>query len=526
MSIFATAFDRALNRLGYVRARPAETVEFENRAGLFELNELLYSGQAYNPTGAGGALESILREAAGPNFCDVNRFRIFPFFLPFKPIVDAYQNVLPGTWGVEQIRPADEYDGKPINDAIRRPLTEIWRASNFDTNKALLIQLAANLGTVGMRVTARPASEDGSKPARVAIGVDHPSRLFNFEEDADRNVTAVCLKYELKVNRGTLSDPDWQSVDVVEEITKEDFSVTHDGKQQLEDARRVNGLGFCPYVVLRHKPNALSPYGDWAYKGAETAIHRINWRISRQDKSVDRHQFPKWFGAAGGRAPTTDVTMGEESMTYVQTSPDTPPPILQAIVPQIDQESSRLFWQDLRDLVRTLQPEMNLNDVKMLANISGEALAQVLKPTEQAIVGVRPGYHHAIIRAMQMALSAGVVVGAWDLGTGTGNVEASDRAYREGLENFQFAPLPALPETPGQRTANANADVADKMAKLDLMGKAENVTSISRKEVLRVGGYTEEQIRRLQREQRREDATVNVPDGTDTIPGDGSNTQQ
>ena len=44
-----------------------------------------------------------------------------------------------------------------------------------------------------------------------------------------------------------------------------------------------------------------------------------------------------------------------------------------------------------------------------------ETLAQALKPTEQAIVNARPNYLHAIVRMFKMAVSAGVVIGAWDV---------------------------------------------------------------------------------------------------------------
>jgi hypothetical protein len=500
MSFFSNTADRLANLFGYVRAKPEETVRWENREKLFAVNELLYSGGIYRTRANGGALEDVLKTYVGHAYCDPNLFPIQPAFMPFRPIVDAYQNVLPGNWG-ETIKPAGTFDGKPINPKLIPALSAVWRMSNLDTAKMMLFRWAANFGTVGIRITAREQLND--VPARVSLNIDHPARLFNFEEDSEGNVVAVCLKYKIAVNHGTLAEPDWATVEVVEEITKDGFSVRHDEIEQLNDGQRANRLGFCPYVILRHKENE-TPFGDWAYKGSEAAVHRINWRISRQDKSIDRHQFPRWFAAAGGKAPTTDINMGDDQLVYVQIAPDTPPPILKAIVPTIDQSEARAFWQDLRDMLRMTQPEMNLNDVKLIAGISGETLAQALKPTEEAITSVKPGYQHALIRALQMAVSAGIVVGAWDIGTGTGSLANSDQAFRTGLENFEFAPTPSLPLSTAEKLQQPLIEQASTNAKLDTANKAAKLP-VSEAEQLRLAGYDQKGIDKIQLERKTQD---------------------
>ena len=49
-----------------------------------------------------------------------------------------------------------------------------------------------------------------------------------------------------------------------------------------------------------------------------------------------------------------------ELRTYVQTVAGTPPPILQAIVPDLDQAGAQAFWMELRDMLRGRQPELRL----------------------------------------------------------------------------------------------------------------------------------------------------------------------
>jgi hypothetical protein len=510
MAIVSNIIDRVASYLGYVRAASGDVVRYEVRDSLYQINEMLYTGSIYQTNHNGGALERVLTTYFGDAYCNVNKYRIKPFLMPFKEIVETYQHVLPGTWG-DGVSIADKVNGKPIADAIREPLAKLWASSNLDTEKSKIIRWAANFGTVGLRVTSNAAN--GLKPARVAINADHPSRLFNFEEDAEGNVTAVCLKYTLPINYGTLAEPSWEMVEVVETIDKAEFSRTYNAKEQLDDAQRANTLGFCPYVVLRHKDNG-TPYGDWAYRGSEETVHALNWRITRQDKSIDRHQFPKWFGAAGGAAPITDVDMGDEAMTYVQTMPGTPPPILQAIVPQVNQTAAQAFWTELRDMLRGRQPELNLNDVKLLGNTSGEALAQILKPTEKVIGDARPAYWHAFTRAMQMGLSAGVQVNAWDLGTGSD----ADAAYRTGVEDFTFAPVPLLPATAQQLLVQAQASTAEAKAKLQ-NAQAGAAIGLPRNELWRIAGYSDQDIPKLTGEVR-DQSTLPAEVGGATFPAD------
>jgi hypothetical protein len=247
-------------------------------------------------------------------------------------------------------------------------------------------------------------------------------------------------------------------------------------------------LGFCPYVILRHRDNG-TPWGDWAYKGSEAPIHRINWRISRQDKSIDRHQFPRWFAAAGGKKPGSQP-MGEDDLTYVELAKDTPPPFLQAIVPQIDNAAAQDFWTELRDMLRGAQPELNLNDIRLLSNVSAEAMAQAKQATENALRSVLPNYQHALIRAMQMALSAGFVSGAWDIGNSN-----PDEAYKSGAEGFDLASYPVLPPTVYDRVQQATADTAAESARLKNARLAQGI--VSQDEQLRIAGYSDDQFKNV-----------------------------
>lgn len=526
MAGFWTGFtDRLFGLLGYVRATARDAaVSPPTRHAIYRVNELLYDNKVYAPRAYGGALEDVLAwyfgQHAGSNV------RVVGHFLPCKEIVDLYAgNVLPGVWGgPDGVKVDKDVDGRPVNpallpppyaaeqgaDAPDDPLTRIWRDSNLDTAKGTLCRWAANLGTVGLRPVYDPDAD------RVTVQADHPGRIFDVEEDSDGNVTAVCLKYHVPLNRGTAVLPVYEQVEVVETLDKEGFSRTLNGQEQIPDDRRKNRWGFCPYVILRHRDNGTL-FGDWAYKGSEDQIHAVNYGISQQSASILRHLLPHWFGSAAGQPPTT-MDLGGSKMSFVQRGPTDPEPFLQAIVPNVNHADAQGFWMALRDLLRGRQPELNFNDVRLIAGTSGETIAQVLKPTEGAVKSVRPAYSHAMIRVLQMGVSIGSEQRLWDVGAGTGP-ESGDRAYVKGLLRFRFAEMPALPQTAASRLNDANAKVAEENAKTARSSALAD--AVSNNERLRLAGYTDEEIAKINEERATQDAVPTGPGAADGSQGAG-----
>jgi hypothetical protein len=140
-------------------------------------------------------------------------------------------------------------------------------------------------------------------------------------------------------------------------------------------------------------------------------------------------------------------------------------------------------------------------------------------PAESVIERAKAQYEHALKRAMQIALSEGIRIGLWNIGTGTGTAQNAEKAYLDGLEDFEFAPRMPLPQTVYDKIQSVTAENAQSAAKIDLMAKAESVTSLSSSEVLRQGGYNDVEIAKIKAEKSQEDSTVNSADGTDTLNG-------
>jgi hypothetical protein len=488
-SIIKSGIDGFWSLVSYMRAtKTIRQVSPDVRATTFAVNEQLYDNTIYEPACVGGMSEWLLKNYFGitkevPGFAG--------YFNPVKEVVDAYQNVLPGQWG-QDLRPVAIEQGQDIDPQLLAALSLIWRDSNLDSEKQMLQRWAANLGTVGLRVVTY------RKSGRVAVKIDHPGRLFDVEEDAEGNVVAVTLKYTLPINVGTGMDPIYEQQEVVEEITRDSLSQTIDGVQQIPDDDRTNSFGFCPYVILRHRDNGTI-FGDWAYKGAERLIHRINYRIARHDVAVDRNLFPRWWGTAGGKKPEV-LDLGGEKFTYVQNVAGMPPATLEALVARLQHGEIMAFWKELRDMLRGPLPELTLNDVKLLSNISGDALQRVLAPAKAAIEAVRPNYDHALIRAMQMAVSIGMDTGAVQMGGG------GDAAYHAGKLNFRLADRPALPQTLQDRLDQVKVDDAKKLSKLTVAKMAQSL-GVDKKQVLIEAGYSEKEADDILKRKSETDVT-------------------
>jgi hypothetical protein len=518
LSRFPTTLRKLLrpveNARRYGDAEPFD-FEWETRSDQYAQNKAMLDNTIYDLQAEGGFREAILERLFGVTQVDSQGVRLAGNYNPTRNIVDAYQNVFRGNWG-QEIKVADTVDEKPVNPALvtdDSPLRRIWRWSNLDTQKQILQEWAANLGTVGIRIVA-VADPDPLK-RRVTLQFDHPGTIIDFDEDDRGNVTQVLLRY--KALRGPLGERRYD-VDVEELITKEEFVQTIAGNETM---RSPNGLGVCPYVILRHRDDGHE-FGKWAYAGTEDLIHQINWLISNQGESIVEHGWPTWFATAGGNAPQT-FEFGRKKVAYVKTDPNTPPPSLEPLVAPLNQADARAYWERLLNMLVDRQPEMVVSNIESLSGQSGETIAKLLIPAEMAIERAKSQYEHAIKRAMQIGLSEGIRIGLWDLGTGRGTAEAADRAYQQGMEDFDFVPRRPLPETVYDKIQSVTAENAQASAKLNLMSKAESVTNLSGKEVLRQGGFDKAAIAKIRKEKAQEDATAASSDGVDTVGGNGQN---
>jgi hypothetical protein len=441
------------------------------RLDKYLFNRAMLENKAYWLEARGGWRETILKDTFAITCTEETK--LVGVYNPVRAIVDVYQNVFRGSFG-QDIKIDDKVDDLDVNPLLvkpqdgRRPspLRQIWKSSLLDTEKHTLQEWAANLGSVGLRIVARNNIDPAQQ--KVFIQVDHPATIAEIGEEGG-NVVWVELKYnDVLVEPGSSMH---QVVEVREVLTKTRFVKEVGGKNVLEPDEQRNELGVCPYVLLRH---GGSRFGRWAYAGSEDIIHWINWIATNKGESIVEHAWPEWFAAAGGNAPE-EFQFGRSRIKYVKMDPDTPPPMFEPKVANLDYAGSLAYLVELITRLMERNPELIIAGIKVLAGQSGETIAKLQTATEQLILRARSQYENAVIRANQIALSEGIRMGMWDIGTGSGNTESADRAYKEGFEEFAFAERAALPPTAFDQVQQANADTARQSAKLSLAKQAQGV---------------------------------------------------
>ncbi len=415
-----------------------------------------YNGDIFQPLNYGGIREYINDSMGALRSADLDGH-----FNPVKRAVNCYRNVYLGSLGTEiLIEPEDE--GEDVSEELREAIHQIWRASKFNQAKQEYTDFSAGMGRCGLRIGAEDAEPDEfgvMKPPVVRIEVDDPRRIRSIKLDRQDNVEWVELEYMVNeagpsvdgISNGTAPT----DMHVIREVlTDREFVKYRDGAFV---SRTPNELGFCHYVLNRHEP--VSGPGAAAlpcFYSSISALNRINGVLSNLNRHIQNSARARWLIGAAGDPPTGGVDMGGDmTAIYVKISQETPTPFMQAIVPKLEiADAVNLVAMEM-DEIRDRQPELKATDGKFLSNQSGATVAELREAAASLIITARTRYDDSLIRAIKMALSWGVYLKMWNLGSGTGSPEAADRSFRSGDEDFKFNQRPALPVTEVAKTGQA-----------------------------------------------------------------------
>jgi hypothetical protein len=487
----------------------SDDADHSARVQQYRYNEAMLGNTVYHRY-PHGYRDAILINVLGFNSDDCADARLTGWFNPTRTIVDAYQNVFRGPFGRE-VKLNEKVGTRDVNPLLlddekadrESPVRQVWRWSNLDTAKQSIQEWAANLGTVVLRI--KVTGNDARR--RVMVEPLHPSYVRGFASDDRGNVTAAELCYPATtwaVGEGT------RDVEVREVFTKARFLQEINGTKTTDEP---NALGVCPIVILRHGDDGHD-FGRWAYHGTEDIIHGLNWIKSNQAESINEHIWPTWFGGAAAKAPES-VKVGRHSMSYVQLEPDGPSPFLQALVANLDHGGAIAFQELLRKELQQRQPEIVLGNVEALSGQSGETIAKLLTGVEAKIEQAKANYEHAMIRAIQIALSWGVMLSLWDLGSGMGNEAAADAAYDDGLEDFEFADRPALPQTVYDKLVQSQLTDAQQLSKFNLAKAAQGI-GLPQEEVFKHAGFDDAKAKQMAAQKQKEAAAAQASIGGGT----------
>jgi hypothetical protein len=157
------------------------------------------------------------------------------------------------------------------------------------------------------------------------------------------------------------------SIEVRTELSADEFSLQYDGEEQLTPAERRNGLGVCPYALVRQRAVPDSPFGLHAYAGSEQAVHALNYGASELGSSVWDVIYPTWFATGGGKLPDAPWALDKSKLVYVQTAAGTPPPTMDPMVPSVPLAAALAYLQQTADWLLSAQPELVWAAIRLLA---------------------------------------------------------------------------------------------------------------------------------------------------------------
>lgn len=442
-----------LDALGsWVRRQPGpqhEVSAWHERCTAYARADSYYANTVYQRTSDGGQREAINRSLGNARAEDLDGL-----YNPVAQVVDLYQHVFGSPFAVDaldtgpdriQIRP-----GRQAAPTLTEAICQLWQWSNLTIERQPLCRFAALYGTCGLRIVADMAHQ------RVYLKVEHPQIIRDVELDDRGNVRGIELEWQEQLGLGDTRE----TLTIREVLTREAFHTYRvDGAALIPYDRATrqdygpgavapNVLGLVPYVVVRHGYTG-DVFGMNACDRALVALDRYNALMSHIDVQIHQHVKATWLVMASGKPPQ-EFDLSGRKVLYVDTSTalqGASTPVVQALVANLSLADATQQAKAQLEAIEDMLPELKAVSGRWLSNTSGQTIAELRKPAEDALLLARTNYEDALIRAQQIAISYGVLLGLWDMGTGMGTVEAADRAYHEGTEDHTFVPRPALTET-------------------------------------------------------------------------------
>lgn len=449
MPDWITAVGRLLRR-----DRAPTAWAWQDRQLSYLLWDAYYNNTIYEAIALGGQRENINSALGNASAAD-----LAGLYNPVQNVVDLYLHVFSGAFGDEiQVLPR----GNATADLVAA-INQIWEWSNLTIEKQPLCRFAATHGTVGLRIVARNHPDPARR--RVYIKPEHPRVIRDVELDDRGNVEAIQLEYD--VTNGLAEDA--QTITIREELTKDRIQiwrVDQGGRVPFDLstmsaggplASYPNALGVVPYVLLRHA-HVGETWGQNAYHVARSPIDRVNALMSHIDVQIHRHVKAKWFIAAAGAAPA-EIDLSDLTVAYVDTRNQPGTPVMQPMVAPLDLTGAIAQAKAQMDIIEDMLPELKAVAGKFLSNQSGETIAELRKPAEDKIALARANYEDGLLRAQQIAVSWGILLGLWDVGTGSGDRAAAERAFHEGYEDHRFNERPLLPSQESRSPSSAQPGV-------------------------------------------------------------------
>lgn len=317
-------------------------------------------------------------------------------------------------------------------DVIRPAIAAIWKASNWQVRKSLFTRYGSCLGDVGIEVIA------DEERKLIRMRVVHAGEIERVTRDAYGNVKSYILsRWELDPD-----DPQGQRLSLYREIVTNDggtvkYETTKDGNAYAwpgtEGAAWESRWGFVPVVLVQH----IDQGGDWGMSEIQNALFKTVERDSQgsnlSDQAMKAVNGP-WFLTGASLAPAPPRVPPYNGDPFAPQCPPGASPNLTinledngTNVPILTCNASEakmtplVFPLPIADVdahIRTISdalemdyPELQLDNTQVGGDASAKALREIKKKVNRKITERRAGYDHALVRAHQMGMTMGGMLG-------------------------------------------------------------------------------------------------------------------
>lgn len=289
----------------------------------------------------------------------------------------------------------------PIEQAdqtLRKAIVQIWKWSNWQTNKSVYVQTGSKFGDVLLKVV------DDTSRGRVRLEVIDPRKVVDLVTDEVGDVTYAYIEYERL-------DPETdRTYTYGEEITPETFKTFRDGELHpyYSDASGSpiaewdNEYGFVPMALCQHSPTGLT-WGQNGYHASLDKISEVNDQAALVNDQIRKVINPVWA-----------ITGAQKSAIELDTDRETIPTLhlptgatIQALITPIDIANASLNIKDLlAELERDL-PELALYRLREQASVTAPGVKAAYSDAIGRIQEARGQYDGTLVKAQQMAIAIG-----------------------------------------------------------------------------------------------------------------------
>lgn len=302
------------------------------------------------------------------------------------------------------------------NDLLRLAIAQVWRWSNWQTNKDILSLWGAILGDVILKVNDVPAKE------KVYLQIVHPGTVSYIEKDLAGNIRG----YVIEEKR---TDPDNQSKSAIyKEVAGRDGNAVRYQTFKNGSPYPWNGnaaewtedYGFIPMVAIQHNSVGL----DWGWSELhpeQSKFREVDDLSSKLSDQIRKMVDAPWLFSGvenpskrGASSPTTSQTQpstsnlepGREEIPalYGPLGADAKP-----LVANLDIGSTSNYIDGILKHIERDYPELGEGVNNIQGDISGRALRIHREPIENKVKQRRASYDDGLVRALQMAVSIGAL---------------------------------------------------------------------------------------------------------------------